>query len=36
LDLISLLRKQIVDNIQIQNELGLQITYPRLAITAAA
>lgn len=36
LDLIHLLRKQIVENLQIQNEIGVQITFPRLATTAAA
>ena len=36
LDLINLLRKQIVENTQIQNKMGLQITYSRLATTAAA
>jgi len=36
LDLINLLRKQIVENIEVQSELGVQITYPRLALFAAA
>jgi hypothetical protein len=36
LDLINLLRKQIVENLQIQNELGVEITFPRLATSAAA
>ena len=36
LDLINLLRKQIVENEQTQNEIGVQINYPRLALFAAA
>ena len=36
LDLINLLRKQIVENSKIQNEMGIQITSLRLVTTAAA
>jgi hypothetical protein len=36
LDLVTLLRKDIVENTQIQNEMGLQITFQRLATVAAA
>jgi len=36
LDLLTLLRKQIIQNTIIQDEMGTQITYPRLATFAAA
>ena len=36
LDLVTLLRKEIVENSQIQNEMGSQITFQRLATAAAA
>jgi DDE superfamily endonuclease len=36
LDLISLLRKDIVENTAIQDEMGIQVTFQRLAISAAA
>jgi hypothetical protein len=36
LDLVSLLRKEIVENQTIQNEMGIQVTYQRLATVAAA
>jgi len=36
LDLVTLLRKQIVENTIIQDEMGVHITFPRLASAAAA
>lgn len=36
LDLISLLRKEIVENSTIQDEMGIQVTFQSLAISAAA
>lgn len=36
LDLITLLRKQLVENEQLQTEMGVQITFQRLASAAAA
>lgn len=36
LDLVTLLRKQTVENTQMQDEMGVHITFPRLASGAAA
>lgn len=36
LDLVNLLRKEIVENSKIQNEMGIQVTFQRLATVAAA
>jgi len=36
LDLVSLLRKELVENKTIQNEMGMQVTFQRLATVAAA
>jgi hypothetical protein len=36
LDLVSLLRKEVVENTQIQNDMGIQVTFQRLATVAAA
>lgn len=36
LDLVTLLRKQIVENLQLQHEMGVQITFASLATAAAA
>jgi len=36
LDLVTLLRKQTVENTQLQNDMGVQITFQRLACAAAA
>ena len=36
LDLVTLLRKQTVDNTQLQNDMGIQLTFQRLVSAAAA
>ena len=36
LDLVTLLRKQTVENAKVQDELGMEITFPRLASASAA